>query len=80
MWPPLVWGAIMARSGAAVPVEPYSSQPTEAETAFMEQWKGFLLGQGPAAAGRYVADLPFSFKCGDRSSRDWVKIETARIE
>jgi len=70
----------MVSGGAAVPVEPYSSQPTQAELAFMEQWKGFLLGQGPAAAGRYVADLPFSFKCGDRSSRDWVKIETARIE
>jgi len=80
MWQPLVWGAMMVRSSAAVPVEPYSSRPTDAEMAFVEQWTGFLLGRGPAATGRYTADLPFSFKCGDRSSRDWVKIETARIE
>ncbi len=80
MWQPLVWGAMMVSSSAAVPVEPYSSRPTDAEMAFVEQWTGFLLGRGPAATGRYTADLPFSFKCGDRSSRDWVKIETARIE
>ncbi|HQK95052.1 MAG TPA: alpha-galactosidase [Armatimonadota bacterium] len=80
MWQPLVWGAMMVSSSAAVPVEPYSSRPTADEMAFVEQWKGFLLGRGPAATGRYTADLPFSFKCGDRSSRDWVKIETARIE
>jgi alpha-galactosidase len=65
---------------AAVPVEPYSSQPTAGEMAFVAQWKRFLLGQGQAATGRYVADLPFSFRCGERSSREWVRIETARIE
>ena len=65
---------------AAVSVEPYSSRPTSDEMAFAEEWKRFLLGQGPAATGRYTADLPFSFKCGDRSSREWVRIETARIE
>ena len=65
---------------ATVPVEPYSSQPTDDEMAFVAQWKRFLLGQGEAAAGRYIPDLPFSFKCGEKSSRDWVTIETARIE
>jgi len=69
----------LARS-AAVPVEPYSSQPTADEMAFVEQWRRFLLGQGQAASGRYVADLPFSFRCGERSSREWVRVETARIE
>ncbi|MBM3498836.1 MAG: hypothetical protein FJX74_09205 [Armatimonadetes bacterium] len=66
--------------GAAVPIEPYSSKPTAEELAFVAQWKRFLLGRGPAAAGRYVADLPFSFKCGERSSREWVRIDTARVE
>ena len=55
---------------AAVPVEPYSSQPTAGEMGFVAQWKRFLLGQGQAATGRYVADLPFSFRCGERSSRE----------
>ncbi|MHB8969927.1 MAG: alpha-galactosidase [Pirellulaceae bacterium] len=66
--------------GAEIPVEPYSSQPTASEMAFVAQWRQFLLRQGDANAGRYVADLPFSFKCGERSSREWVKIETANIE
>jgi hypothetical protein len=48
--------------------------------AFVEQWKQFLLKQGSADSGRYVADLPFSFRCGQRSSREWVKIETANIK
>ena len=66
--------------GAEIPVEPYSSKPTASELAFVAQWKDFLLRQGQADAGRYVADLPFSFRCGERSSRDWVKIEAADIE
>jgi hypothetical protein len=65
--------------GGEIPVEPYSSKPTTSETAFVEQWKRFLLKQGNAGAGRCVADLPFSFKCGDRSSREWVRIDTAKI-
>jgi alpha-galactosidase len=65
--------------GAEMPVEPYSSKPTASEMAFSEQWKRFILGQGAASPGRYLADLPFSFKCGERSSREWVKIETATV-
>lgn len=65
--------------GEEIPVEPYSSQPTASEMAFVAQWKGFLLGQGDAAAGRYIGDLPFSFLCGQRSSREWVTIDTANI-
>jgi hypothetical protein len=66
--------------GREIPVEPYSSRPTAAEVAFVAQWKRFLLRQGEASAGRYAADLPFSFKCGERSSREWVRIQTASIE
>lgn len=76
----LTSASIASVRGADVAVEPYSSKPTAAEMAFVEQWKQFLLKQGKADATRYVADLPFSFKCGDRSSREWVKIETAKIQ
>jgi len=65
--------------GSEIPVEPYSSKPTAGEMAFVTQWRHFLLRQGDADARRYVADLPFSFKCGKRSSREWVRVETARI-
>ena len=33
--------------------------------------------QGPQ---RHSTDVPFSFTCGARSSRDWVKLETAAID
>jgi alpha-galactosidase len=65
---------------AEVAIEPYASKPTAAETAFAEQWKQFLLKQAKPDAGRYVPDLPFSFQCGDRNSREWVKIETAKTQ
>ena len=66
---------------AAEPVvEPYSSRPTGEEMAFVAEWKSFLLNQGPTGSDRYIADVPFSFRCGERSSREWVKIETARIQ
>ncbi len=65
---------------ADISVEPYSSQPAACEMAFIGTWKSFLLNQGDADARRYVGDVPFSFRCGERSSREWVKIETAQIE
>ncbi|MGI6350890.1 MAG: alpha-galactosidase [Armatimonadota bacterium] len=65
---------------AEAPVEPYSSKPSDAEMAFVAQWKSFLLGRGAPSEGRTTADLPFSFKCGERSSREWVRVETARVE
>ena len=65
---------------AEISVEPYSAKPTADELAFVTQWKQFLLHQGNADVSRYIADLPFAFKCGERSSREWVKIETAKIE
>ena len=51
--------------GAGIPVEPYSSQPTAGEMAFVAQWMQFLLKQGDPDSGRYAADLPFSFRCGE---------------
>lgn len=78
-----LWAAIVLAGlpcPADIRVEPFSSRPTAAEMAFTGQWKRFLLRQGDAAAGRYTADLPFSFKCGGRSSREWVRIDKAAIE
>ncbi len=66
--------------GDEVPVEPYASQPTADELAFVGRWKDFLLHRGQPQPERYGADLPFSFRCGDRSSREWVRIDTAQIE
>ena len=65
---------------AEVLVEPYSSRPTDHEMAFVTQWKQFLLGQESANTRRYVTDLPFSFRCGQRSSREWVTVKTANIK
>ncbi|OQC04507.1 MAG: Alpha-galactosidase [Candidatus Hydrogenedentes bacterium ADurb.Bin101] len=76
---PLILGFPFPVRGEEFSVEPYSSRPTDEEKDFVAQWKRFLLGQGEAIAGRYTADLPFSFKCGERSSRDWVTVETATI-
>lgn len=67
-------------AGSEERVEPYSSRAAASEMAFMEQWKRFLLGQGLPGPGRYIDDLPFSFRCGDRSSREWVRPGTARVD
>lgn len=77
---PVMFVLSATASGTEIPVQPYSSQPTAGEMAFVAEWIRFLLGQGDANAARYVGDLPFSFKCGERSSRQWVRIETAAIE
>jgi alpha-galactosidase len=61
------------------PVEPYSSKPLESELTFVNQWKNFLLQKGEADTSRYDAVIPFSFVCGDRSSREWIKPDTATI-
>ncbi len=71
---------VAAICAAEPTVEPFTSRATAAEMAFVAQWKSFLLKQGQADSQRYVADLPFSFRCGERSSREWVKIETANIK
>ncbi|MBQ9813252.1 MAG: alpha-galactosidase [Thermoguttaceae bacterium] len=57
----------------------YSGAPTEEELAFMRRWSGFLLEKGDAQADRYSAEAPFSFVCGDRSSREWVTVERASV-
>ncbi len=58
----------------------FSGAPTDAELAFMNQWKAFLLEKGAPNAARYSADVPFSFMCGERSSRDWIKPDNAEVK
>lgn len=65
---------------AELRIEPYSSRSTAEEMAFVTQWKQLLLRQGGGGEGRYLPDYPFSFRCGDRSSREWVTVDRARIE
>ncbi len=58
----------------------FSGAPTDAELAFMNKWKAFLLEKGEPDAARYSADVPFSFMCGDRLSRDWIKTDNAEVK
>ena len=55
----------------------FGGAPTEAELAFMKTWTGFLLEKGAPDPARYTGDAPFSFMCGERSSREWLKMEDA---
>ena len=62
-------------------VEPYSSKPSGDELAFMQTWIGSLTQSGKTAnASRYSPMIPFSFVCGDRSSREWIRTDNAKTE
>lgn len=61
----------------AVPVTDATVQPGELARA--RAWCAHLLS-GTAPAGRFAAGAPFSFRCGERSSRDWLALETAERE
>ena len=64
-----------------------SSQVRAEEMAFLRAWIYQIAGSGVHADGgagqnppRYSSDVPFSFTCGGRSSREWARLETAAIE
>ena len=58
-----------------------SSRVSPAEMAFVGAWRDLLVGVRPGAGTeRYPADAPFSFTCGERSSRDWLKLADASRE
>ena len=50
----------------------------------MQDWLNSLCGGKTSAAEgqpeRHPLDVPFSFVCGGRSSREWIKRENARRE
>ena len=59
-----------------------SSHVSAEEMAAIQSWISQLTGaphQGPDAT-RHSSDFPFSFTCGNRSSRDWVTLQTATFE
>jgi len=58
-----------------------SSRVSPAEMAFVGAWRDLILGAAPGAGTeRYPADVPFSFACGERSSREWLKLADASRE
>ncbi len=65
-----------------------SSQVCPEETAVVRDWFSLLTAPSNQAAAaeenpkqdRHSRDVPFSFMCGSRSSRDWIKPETAERE
>ena len=74
--------AILLVGGAAYSqdaIGTFAGTPTDSEFALINGWKAFLLEQGAPDASRYTADVPFSFMCGDRSSRDWLKLDDAQV-
>ncbi len=60
-------------------LEPYTSIPKQEEQAFIAQWAQFMVHSG-IPNERYTADVPFSFFCGKRSSREWIKADKATIQ
>lgn len=57
----------------------YAGDPSEEELSFARGWADFLLRKGDARADRYSAEIPFSFVCGDRSSREWTVPDAATV-
>ncbi len=53
-----------------------SSRVRPEEMALAQDWLGMLLGAGTAGK-RYGDDAPFAFWCGERSSRDWLRLADA---
>ena len=64
----------------AVPeTESLSSKPRAGEFSMIREWAEFLR-QGGAANGRWAGEVPFSFKCGGRSSREWIAPGKAEVQ
>jgi len=64
-----------------------SSSVTTEEMEFIRAWIGRITGSNPQSASvrpkgeeRCFEGVPFSFQCGTRSSREWLKLEEANVE
>ena len=81
----VVWGIVLMLTqitafGVEYPVEPYSSKVKNEEMALVSQWIGFLTQNGQEAdVARYSPEIPFGFRCGELSSREWVRVDNAKI-
>ena len=50
------------------------------EMELIQSWRDLISAgtiSGAAPTGRYQVEAPFSFRCGERSSRDWLRLEEA---
>lgn len=83
-----LWTFLMASIAAAfmsasfaqdTAIGTYDGTPTDKEFALINEWKSFLLEKGTTDGKRFSADVPFSFMCGDRSSREWIKADAAEV-
>ena len=54
-----------------------SSQVSSQEMVFMRNWISLLKGAKSKDQERHSTCVPFSFTCDTRSSRNWIKLETA---
>lgn len=54
-----------------------SSRVRAEEMALMGGWLGELLGTAAPSEERHGTDVPFSCRCGERSSRDWLRLADA---
>ena len=71
---------IQQRFGVEYPVEPYSSKVNNEEMTLISRWVSYLTQNGREAdTTRYAPEIPFSFLCGERSSREWVRVDNANI-
>ena len=68
-------------SSAEYAVEPFSSVATPKELSLVADWVGHLTKRGTTIdESRHSAAIPFSFRCGDRSSTDWIRVENAAVQ
>lgn len=52
--------------------------PPAAEMQLVQAWLDSWIGAPAAESDRHSMDAPFSFTCGNRSSRDWLQVAAAR--
>ena len=57
-----------------------SSHVTAEELDVARTWARRITGELSESSLRHASDLPFSFTCGTRSSREWVQAGAAAVE
>ena len=73
-------GALYALS-AEYAVEPFSAVASPKELSLVADWVGHLTRSGTKIdESRHSAAIPFSFRCGDRSSTEWIHVDNAAVQ
>ncbi len=74
------WGVSLL-SSAEYAVEPFSSVAKPKELTMMSNWTGHLIRNGATVdESRHSTAIPFSFRCGDRPSTEWIHVDNAAVE